>query len=68
MTGSVVLLHLVGFAVTFGAWVTEVAAARFRFAAVMNYVVDHRRRCRRRRLSSYGSQMTTGITRSVQDW
>ncbi len=33
----VVLLHIVGFAVTFGAWVAEAAAGRFRFTAVMNY-------------------------------
>jgi hypothetical protein len=33
----VVLLHLVGFAVTFGAWVAEAAARRFRFTPVMNY-------------------------------
>jgi len=33
----VVLLHIVGFAVTFGAWVAEAAARRFRFTPVMNY-------------------------------
>ena len=33
----VVLGHLVGFAITFGAWVAEAAARRFRFTAVMNY-------------------------------
>jgi len=33
----VVLLHLVGFAVTLGAWVAEAAARRFRFTPVMNY-------------------------------
>jgi hypothetical protein len=33
----VVLLHLVGFAVTFGAWVAEAAARQFRFTPVMNY-------------------------------
>jgi len=33
----VVLMHLVGFAVTFGAWVAEAAARRFRFTPVMNY-------------------------------
>ncbi len=33
----VVLLHLVGFAMTFGAWVAEAAARRFRFTPVMNY-------------------------------
>ena len=33
----VVLLHLVGFAVLFGAWVAEAAARRFRFTPVMNY-------------------------------
>ena len=31
------MLHLVGFAVTFGAWVAEAAARRFRFTPVMNY-------------------------------
>ena len=33
----VVYGHLIGFAVTFGAWVAEAAAQRFRFTAVMNY-------------------------------
>ena len=33
----VVLVHLVGFAVTFGAWVTEAAARRFRVSRVMDY-------------------------------
>lgn len=33
----VVLGHLIGFAVTFGAWVAEAAAHRFRFTPVMNY-------------------------------
>jgi hypothetical protein len=33
----VVLLHLVGFAVTFGAWAAEAAAGRFRFTPLMNY-------------------------------
>ena len=33
----VVLLHLIGFAVLFGAWVAEAAARRFRFTPVMNY-------------------------------
>ncbi len=33
----VVLLHLIGFAVLFGAWVAEAAARRFRFTTVMNY-------------------------------
>lgn len=33
----VVLLHIVGFAVTFGAWVAEAAAKRFRFTRTMNY-------------------------------
>jgi len=33
----VVLLHIVGFAVTFGAWVTEAVAKRFRFTRVMDY-------------------------------
>ncbi len=35
----VVLVHLVGFAVLFGAWVAEAAARRFRFTTVMNYGV-----------------------------
>ncbi|OBI82179.1 Fe-S protein [Mycobacterium sp. E740] len=33
----VVLLHIVGFAITFGAWVTEAAAKRFRFTRTMDY-------------------------------
>ncbi|MBS1690843.1 MAG: Fe-S protein [Actinobacteria bacterium] len=33
----IVLLHIVGFAVTFGAWAAEVAAARFRFTRLMDY-------------------------------
>ncbi|MFI5509148.1 Fe-S protein [Mycobacterium sp. NPDC051804] len=33
----VVLLHIVGFAVTFGAWTTEAVAKRFRFTRVMDY-------------------------------
>ena len=33
----VVLLHIVGFAATFGAWVTEAVAKRFRFTRVMDY-------------------------------
>lgn len=33
----IVLLHIVGFAVTFGAWVAEAAASRFRATPVMNY-------------------------------
>jgi hypothetical protein len=33
----VVLLHLIGFALLFGAWVAEAAARRFRFTTVMNY-------------------------------
>lgn len=33
----VVLAHLIGFAVTFGAWVAEAAARRSRFTPVMNY-------------------------------
>jgi len=33
----VVLLHIVGFAVTFGAWATEAAAKRFRFTRIMDY-------------------------------
>ncbi len=35
----VVLLHIVGFAVTFGAWAAEAAAKRFRFTRVMDYGV-----------------------------
>ncbi|MEE4021865.1 Fe-S protein [Gordonia sp. PKS22-38] len=33
----VVLLHIVGFAVTFGAWAAEAAARRFRFTRLMDY-------------------------------
>lgn len=33
----VVLVHIVGFAVTFGAWVAEAAARRFRTTRVMDY-------------------------------
>ncbi|KUH81426.1 MULTISPECIES: hypothetical protein [unclassified Mycobacterium] len=33
----VVLLHIVGFAVTFGAWVAEAAARRFRTTRAMDY-------------------------------
>ena len=33
----VVLMHIVGFAVTFGAWATEAAAKRFRFIRIMDY-------------------------------
>lgn len=33
----VVFAHLVGFAMTFGAWVAGAAAHRFRFTAPMNY-------------------------------
>ena len=33
----VVLLHIVGFAITFGAWVAEAAAGRFRTTRVMDY-------------------------------
>ncbi|OAN40613.1 hypothetical protein [Mycolicibacterium iranicum] len=33
----VVLLHIVGFAVTFGAWVAEAAAGRFRTTRLMDY-------------------------------
>lgn len=33
----VVLLHIVGFAVTFGAWASEAAAKRFRFTRTMDY-------------------------------
>ncbi len=33
----VVLLHIAGFAVTFGAWVAEAAARRFRTTRVMDY-------------------------------
>lgn len=35
----VVLLHIVGFAVTFGAWVTEAVSRRFRTTRTMNYGV-----------------------------
>lgn len=35
----VVLLHIVGFAVIFGAWVAEAAARRFRTTRVMDYGV-----------------------------
>jgi len=33
----VVLLHIVGFAVTFGGWVAEAAARRFRTTRMMDY-------------------------------
>lgn len=33
----VVLMHIVGFAITFGAWVAEAAAQRFRFTRPMEY-------------------------------
>ncbi|EJZ12476.1 hypothetical protein [Mycolicibacterium vaccae] len=33
----VVLLHIVGFAILFGAWVTEAVARRFRTTRVMDY-------------------------------
>jgi hypothetical protein len=33
----VVLLHIVGFSVTFGAWTAEAAAQRFRFTRIMDY-------------------------------
>ncbi|MFB1296476.1 Fe-S protein [Mycobacterium sp. pW049] len=33
----VILLHIVGFAVTFGAWVAEAAAARLRTTRLMDY-------------------------------
>ncbi len=33
----IVLVHIVGFAVVFGAWVAEAAARRFAFTALMNY-------------------------------
>lgn len=33
----VVLLHIVGFAVTFGAWAAEAAAGRFRTTRLMDY-------------------------------
>ena len=33
----VVLLHIIGFAVTFGAWVAEAAAGRFRTTRLMDY-------------------------------
>jgi hypothetical protein len=35
----VVLLHIVGFAVTFGAWTAEAAAKRFRTTRIMDYGV-----------------------------
>ena len=37
LRGVVVLLHIVGFAVTFGAWVAEAAAKRFRTTRVMDW-------------------------------
>ena len=33
----IVLFHIVGFAVTFGAWVAEAAAGRFRLTRIMDY-------------------------------
>ena len=33
----VILFHIVGFAVTFGAWFSQVAAREFRFTRVMDY-------------------------------
>ncbi|MGB1225450.1 MAG: hypothetical protein ACPHCN_15080, partial [Mycobacterium sp.] len=33
----VVLFHIVAFAITFGAWVAEAAAGRFRMTRVMDY-------------------------------
>ena len=33
----IVLVHIAGFAVTFGAWVAEAAARRFQFTRVMDY-------------------------------
>jgi hypothetical protein len=33
----VVLVHIVGFAITFGAWVAEAAARRYRTTRVMDY-------------------------------
>jgi hypothetical protein len=33
----VVLLHIIGFAVTFGAWAAEAAAKRFRTTRIMDY-------------------------------
>jgi hypothetical protein len=33
----VVLLHIIGFAITFGAWAAEAAAKRFRFTRIMDY-------------------------------
>ena len=33
----VVLLHIIGFAVTFGAWVAAAVAREFRFSRVMDY-------------------------------
>jgi hypothetical protein len=34
---AVVLLHIVGFAITFGAWAAEAAARRFRTTRLMDY-------------------------------
>lgn len=36
LRNAVVFGHIIGFAVTFGAWVSEAAARRFTFTAVMN--------------------------------
>ncbi|OUC80634.1 Fe-S protein [Gordonia lacunae] len=33
----VIFLHIIGFAVTFGAWVTQLAAREFRVTRVMDY-------------------------------
>lgn len=33
----IVLFHIVGFAVTFGAWVAEAAAGQFRLTRIMDY-------------------------------
>lgn len=37
MRDVVVLAHIVGFAITFGAWVAEAAARRFRTTRLMDY-------------------------------
>lgn len=36
---AVVLVHLVGFAILFGAWVVEAVARRIRVTALMNYAL-----------------------------
>lgn len=37
LRNGVIWIHLIGFAVTFGAWVTEAASRRFRTTRVMDY-------------------------------